>query len=1420
MSTDASVYNLVIQNLRNVVALDFDYANEEIYFCDVSAKTIFKTRAGSEERTTIIKQSMGLEGMAVDWTGRKLYWLDRHTQHLSVSELDGRYKKVLMENIDDPRAIAVHPGIGYIFFTSWHLQAYIGRIGMDGSNFTRIQATVNGDKLAWPNAITIDYFSNKIWWADAHLDYIAYSDFDGNNRNTVLEGSQVPHVFALTVMDDYIYWTDWNKKALMKAHKLTGDEYQILRNTTHRPYDVHIYHPLRQIKYDNPCEFQNGGCSHLCLIAPHHMEGTQRTCACPTDFVLAKDNLTCIANCTRGQHRCGGSDDKCIPAYWKCDNSVDCQDGSDEPDSCPPRVCADGMFQCRNNNCTLVTSICDGRDDCGDHSDEDSKLCDHECSETEFKCKATGRCIKGAWKCDGDRDCKDGSDEAHELCHNKECDPETEFACKNGKCIPKLWHCDADDDCGDNSDEPAHMCRNQNCTTGWRRCPAHSNYRCIPEWLFCDGKDDCRDGTDELPENCKQCEEKGEFKCRNNRCVPQRWTCDFENDCGDNSDENQEMCQGRWRSCSESEYRCKNDRCMPARWQCDGEDDCGDGSDEVNCKDHECPEDRFKCNSGHCIKKELRCDGEKDCADLSDEIGCPPRYPNGRYCPDDKFECNNHLCVGKTDMCDTRDDCGDGSDESVAVCQNFNCTQADRFQCSDGKCIWRSEVCDGRPQCADASDENNMTLCAAVPKRCSFDQFKCANHKCVSRSKVCDQADDCGDSSDEAGCHQSGRCRDTPDRKGNCEQTCSDLRDGGYICHCRKGSIVNRSNPKKCLDINECETGQNHCSQICHNDDAPSKNGTYHCSCREGFRLLDNVSGNCKVEEGEAELFYADKGRISSISLRQNTLRPILMEETREPSRITGMDFNIRNSFVYWVDDVQYKVQRSYIPKVENKSEIGYPQQLWRASGENRGPFAIGLDWVTGNIYLTEMVGRDKGEIKVSTSDGRYVKTIVDKRLSRPTSIAVDPELGRLFWTDSGDNSVKIETSWMDGSNRKTLVSDVIGRPLGITVDHYMDHTVYWTDHKMNTIEAMAWDGTRRRTIVQEPKIAFPIALDVFENMVYWTTEGRPDGEFPEKAGIYKMDKHGRGFPVKMASLDIPTSVRVFHPTKRYNLSLPNACLQSECSHLCVLVPEGYKCLCPSGQNKANCDDPKEPPKALPQTCKCQNGGTCVDSAAPANNNAAGEYNGGSELVCNCPDAFTGSYCQIGQEKVAPGGVSNASIVVPVLLIILVILCASALYIYYHRKRGESKLLSLSNSVSFREGSNIEFEGPNFNPQNFATQKVTLDPGATTTATSTDPNGAANDDTSSRDFSNPMYDMKNSSNASSQPSTPPTTGSSTPTLGGDGGGGGGPATISPSSFSTHPAGGAPPPVPPRQLNPVMFDSGKDTQCLVENDSDC
>lgn len=429
MSVDGTQLNLMHQDLMNVVALDFDNRDGYMYFCDVTAKTIFRSKYQDgdvkPEKETVIKQdSHGLEGIAVDWIGRKLYWLDRHSKNLDVCELDGTKRKTLRSGVVDPRAIAVHPGTGYLYFTSWHLQAYIAKMGMDGSNFTRILTWE--DNIAWPNALTIDYFTDRIYWADAHLDYIAFTDLEGHHRHIVLSGVKVPHVFALSLFDDMLYWTDWNLKAILRANKFTGKDLQTLRNTTHRPYDIHINHPLRQVQFPNPCGENNGGCSHLCLLSPpaestylnidgYIEEGAPSyKCACPNQFYLASNSKTCIANCTTGQHRCGGDDEKCIPWFWKCDGEKDCKDGSDEPATCPVRHCRAGTFQCGNTNCTPSATICDETDDCGDGSDE--RNCDLPCPISDFKCKSSGRCILKSWSCDGDADCKDGSDEDPEIC--------------------------------------------------------------------------------------------------------------------------------------------------------------------------------------------------------------------------------------------------------------------------------------------------------------------------------------------------------------------------------------------------------------------------------------------------------------------------------------------------------------------------------------------------------------------------------------------------------------------------------------------------------------------------------------------------------------------------------------------------------------------------------------------------------------------------------------------------------------------------------------------------------------------------------------------------------------------------------------------------------------------------------------------
>lgn len=56
----------------------------------------------------------------------------------------------------------------------------------------------------------------------------------------------IPHIFALTLFEDYIYWTDWETKSINRAHKTTGANKSVLISTLHRPMDIHIFHAYRQ----------------------------------------------------------------------------------------------------------------------------------------------------------------------------------------------------------------------------------------------------------------------------------------------------------------------------------------------------------------------------------------------------------------------------------------------------------------------------------------------------------------------------------------------------------------------------------------------------------------------------------------------------------------------------------------------------------------------------------------------------------------------------------------------------------------------------------------------------------------------------------------------------------------------------------------------------------------------------------------------------------------------------------------------------------------------------------------------------------------------------------------------------------------------------------------------------------------------
>ena len=131
-----------------------------------------------------------------------------------------------------------------MFWTDWGKSPKIEKCGMDGDPTSR-KAIITED-IRWPNALTLDYTIDHIWWADAKRHVIEHCDLNGQNRKIVLTEEHVFHPFSISVFEDHVYWTDWFKLSIYKANKFTGNNCTQLKKDLLHPMGISVIHPQRQ----------------------------------------------------------------------------------------------------------------------------------------------------------------------------------------------------------------------------------------------------------------------------------------------------------------------------------------------------------------------------------------------------------------------------------------------------------------------------------------------------------------------------------------------------------------------------------------------------------------------------------------------------------------------------------------------------------------------------------------------------------------------------------------------------------------------------------------------------------------------------------------------------------------------------------------------------------------------------------------------------------------------------------------------------------------------------------------------------------------------------------------------------------------------------------------------------------------------
>ncbi|XP_046353482.1 very low-density lipoprotein receptor-like isoform X2 [Haliotis rufescens] len=295
-------YNLLLDDghISAAIAMDFDFVGKKFYWTDVAKEAVFRADFGNKSSVEEVASTdvSTPDGLAVDWINKHLYWTDTGFDRIEVSSLDGKMRKTLINTgLDEPRAIVLDPNHGLMYWTDWGKQPKIERCGMDGND----RKVIINTTITWPNGLTIDYVANRLYWIDAKRHTIESSNMLGLERVSILKSHlHLNHPFAITVFEDYLYWTDWPSESVRKFSKFgrRGEEIsqvETIALNLHSPMDVHVFHPYRQQIQRRLCGTDNGGCSHFCLPKAYDARNTEfYVCDCPNGFVLSSDRKNCV----------------------------------------------------------------------------------------------------------------------------------------------------------------------------------------------------------------------------------------------------------------------------------------------------------------------------------------------------------------------------------------------------------------------------------------------------------------------------------------------------------------------------------------------------------------------------------------------------------------------------------------------------------------------------------------------------------------------------------------------------------------------------------------------------------------------------------------------------------------------------------------------------------------------------------------------------------------------------------------------------------------------------------------------------------------------------------------------------------------------------------------------------------------------
>uniref|UniRef100_A0A914EMH1 EGF-like domain-containing protein n=1 Tax=Acrobeloides nanus TaxID=290746 RepID=A0A914EMH1_9BILA len=290
------------------------HLQSKIYMCNYTKNLQFPIMIACDDngnRSVLVEHNNSYSiDLAVDWIHGLLFWTDVELDAINVMDLNTKQRKILFNVIESPRAIAVDPSKGLIFWIDgilgYHPGRRIWRASMDGNDRMTIANSYGA------NFIALDIFDERVYWADYATKTIASVDYNGNDERDIIPSNtytdtkkrywtiDINERRSLTIFEEKLYWTDWGGVFVM--NKFNGTEVRKLISVND-PHAVRFYHSSVQPELPNKCDQHSCGDDAICLPKgnsfdnegkPQPRIGLPYTCVCADGYKTGEEPNTCV----------------------------------------------------------------------------------------------------------------------------------------------------------------------------------------------------------------------------------------------------------------------------------------------------------------------------------------------------------------------------------------------------------------------------------------------------------------------------------------------------------------------------------------------------------------------------------------------------------------------------------------------------------------------------------------------------------------------------------------------------------------------------------------------------------------------------------------------------------------------------------------------------------------------------------------------------------------------------------------------------------------------------------------------------------------------------------------------------------------------------------------------------------------------